>query len=239
MIAQSVHGGGGLVMNGSTMVLQGANGGGSSGLVTVNVAPNVKITTTGAGSTAILMTSTTDPILNVGAGASIIGGAGGAAVVFDSPINELNNSGSLATLDGATGMAVQSLSGDTTVKNSGTLLGKMQLAAGATNLVHNQSTGTILAGPSLDLGGGTLQNDGTLRSGGATTGATTINGSMTQSATGVLLVRFDHKAGTADAFNVTGPAQSRRRAAADDAQRLADRARHDDRWPGSSAPVPG
>lgn len=150
------------------------------------------------------MHSSTDPILNIASGVSVIGGAGGVGALFDGPINVLNNSGSLSTADGVTGLALQGRSGDMTANNSGTLFGNIQLAAGGTNVVNNLSGGTILAGPLLDLGGGTLNNAGVLQSGSSTTGATTINGSLMQSSTGSMIVRLDQAARTADSFNVTG-----------------------------------
>ncbi len=64
------------------------------------------------------------------------------------------------------------------------------------------------AGPSLNLGGaGVLQNDGTVQSGSAAIGATTIDGSVVQTATGKLIVRLAQNAGAADSFAVTGTGQ--------------------------------
>jgi uncharacterized protein with beta-barrel porin domain len=205
VVAQSVAGGGGLVMNGNTSVLQSGGGAGSSGLVTVNM--NATTTASGQGSNAVVLQSTTDPILNVAQNVLVLGGRGGSAVVFEGPTNILNNSGSLATVDGSGGLAIRTISGDTTVNNAGLILGSVRLASGASNLLHNQSGGMILAGLSLDLGGtGVLRNDGVLANGGAGVGATAINGSMTQSPSGTLVVRFDRLSGTSDAFNVTGSA---------------------------------
>ncbi|CAN0116746.1 unnamed protein product, partial [Phaeothamnion confervicola] len=204
IVAQSVHGGGGLVMNGNSMVLKSGGGSGTDGLVTVTV--NKAVAATGTGASGVVMHSSADPILNVGSSGSVLGGPGGVAALFDGPINVLNNSG---TVSGATAgdLAVQSVSGDTTVNNSGTLFGNFTLAAGGTNLVNNMGTGRILAGSSLDLGGGVLQNDGVLQNGGGSVGTVTINGSLKQSATGSLVVRLDQVNGTVDAFNVTGTAE--------------------------------
>lgn len=94
----------------------------------------------------------------------MLGGSGGSAVMFEGLTNELNNSGSVSGADGATGMTVRTVSGDTALRNSGTLQGNLKLATGANNLVYNQGAGTILAGALLDLGcSGVLQNDGGLQ----------------------------------------------------------------------------
>ena len=212
VIAQSVSNGGGLVQNGAGVIFGGggSTGGGRSGGGTdggVTVTANASITTTGSGSKAVYLYSTSDPTLNVNPGVVITGGAGGSAVVFDAPTNTLNNSGELATADGANGMVITSLSGDTAVNNGGILQGNVQLAAGANNLLHNLQGGTILAGSLLDLGGtGTLQNDGVLAS-GAVPGATRINGSLAQSASGILRLRINQATGASDSFAVSGSAQ--------------------------------
>jgi len=204
VVAQSVAGGGGLVTSGTTTVLKGAGGTGTSGLVTVHLLADV--VASGAGANAVFAQSTSDPIINVESGVSLIGGVGGAAVVFDSPINVLNNRGNVGTVDGAIGLAVQSISGDTTISNEGRMLGSFQLFAGGTNSVRNTTTGTLFAGPTLDLGGGVLQNDGILQSGGANVGAITINGSFDQSPTGSLVLRVDPANNRSDTLTITGPA---------------------------------
>ena len=147
-------------------------------------------------------------MLTVAPGAVLTGGPGGSAAIFDSPSNELDNSGTLQTFDGATGLTISSLSGDTTVSNGGLLLGSVGLAAGGNNVLHNLSGGTILAGPSLDLGGtGVLQNDGVLQIGSGAIGGTRINGSFIQSALGSLALRVDQATHAADAVSVSGAAQ--------------------------------
>ena len=134
---------------------------------------------------------------------------GGSGIVFDGPTNLLVNNGTIGTADGGTGQAVVSVSGATDVENAGTIDGSVQLAADPANLLHNLSGGTILAGPTIDLGSsGVLRNEGVLESGLSSVGATTtINGSLTEAPSGVLLVRVDEGAGQADHFHVTGSAQ--------------------------------
>lgn len=208
VVAQSVRGGGGLVVDGTKVVMQGGKNG-SSGLVRVTVSSGVSIKTEGAGAVGIKTWSSTDPIVEIAAGASVIGGAGGAALEFEGPTNELYNSGNVATVDGAAGMAVRTLSGDTTVKNSGMLLGSIHLDHTGNNLVHNLEQGTLAAGSVIDLGkGGQLRNDGLLQVGrGESTASTRITGSFQQSEGGVLGLRVDHASGSVDALNISGKAQ--------------------------------
>ncbi|OZI74495.1 autotransporter outer membrane beta-barrel domain-containing protein [Bordetella genomosp. 12] len=205
VVAQSVRGGGGLVLNGTTTQFLGGTSG-SSGLVHVVVADKVTISATGAGASAIKTMSSTDPIVDVGRGSTLIGGSGGSAVDFEGPTNQLNNRGNLANIDGAEGLAVRTLSGDTTVSNAGTLQGNVQLAQGASNLLHNLAGGVIVAGSAIDLGGGLLRNEGVLKS-GAAQGVTRISGDLRQESSGILELRVDHAGATVDTFEVSGAAQ--------------------------------
>ncbi|VCU70690.1 Autotransporter beta-domain protein [Pigmentiphaga humi] len=207
VVAQSVRGGGGLVTNGTTTVMQGGTSG-SSGLVKVNVASGVNVVATGQGAVGIKTWSSTDPIVNIASGATVVGGTGGSALEFEGPTNELNNSGSVGSIDGADGAAVRTISGDTTVNNSGALQGNIHLAKDGSNLVHNLGTGTLVAGSTLDLGDtGLLRNDGVLANGNAAGSVTRITGSLEQSASGVMDLRVDHANARIDAFEVSGSAK--------------------------------
>ncbi len=201
VIAQSIRGGGGIVLGGSTSVVQDAGGDGRSGVVYVNGRANVHVS--GAGSSAIVAMSSNDPVIDIAEGVQITGGVGGSALLLDSPISQITNAGTLSTMDGAAGRTVHSLSGDTTFTNKGTLIGSVKLAQGGTNVLHNLAGATINAGASLDLGGGTLNNAGVLANAG-TLGKVTINGSLLQSEGASLLVRLDQATGAADSFEVTG-----------------------------------
>ena len=207
VVAQSVAGGGGLVMNGNSARLISAGAGGVSGVVTVNLRSGVSIKATGAGASAIYAFSSTDPILNIEEGASVLGGAGGHAALLDSPINLINNSGTMSTMDGDAGMAIKSLSGDTTIANYGTMLGSIALKDGGTNLLHNLAGGTIQSGSSIDLGSvGHFRNDGILGNASGV-GSVLINGAFTQSATGSIQIGVDHHSGRSDTFHILGAAQ--------------------------------
>lgn len=208
VIAQSVASGGGLVMNGTSMVLKSGNSSGSAGAVTVTIAKGVSGTTSGNGSNAAYLSASMDPTLVNNR--TLTGGPGGSAVVFDAPTNEFDNDGTASTADGVTGLVVQSLSGATTIVNgaNATLLGSIKLAAGGNNLVQNLAGGTILAGPSLDLGGtGVLQNAGTLATAGTAAGTTEINGALMQTSGGSLVIKFDQHAGLVDHITIDGSAQ--------------------------------
>ncbi|GGI92260.1 hypothetical protein GCM10007973_30570 [Polymorphobacter multimanifer] len=167
----------------------------------------MSITTQAAGTSAIYAFSSTDPVLNIEEGASLTGGAGGHAALLDSPVNLITNSGSMSTMDGAAGTAIRSLSGDTTITNSGALMGSIQLHDGAANLLHNLAGGTVQSGASIDLGGtGHFINDGILAN-AAGVGSVLVNGAFTQSAAGSMRIGIDHDTGRSDSFNILGAAQ--------------------------------
>jgi outer membrane autotransporter protein len=207
VVAQSVSGGGGLVTDGTTTVMQGGKLG-HSGLVQVNVAAGVNVLATGKGAVGIKTWSSTDPIVDIAAGASVTGGAGGSAVEFEGPTNQLDNHGSVGSTDGADGMAVRTLSGDTTITNGGRMQGNVALAQGGDNLLHNVGTGTLIAGSSLDLGArGLLRNEGVLTGGRAPGAVTRIHGSLQQLAGGTMQLRMDVASSRVDSFQVSGSAR--------------------------------
>ena len=207
VIAESVGGGGGLVQNGNAYLLESNGGTGTGGAVAIYAYAN--ITANGQGAVGTYSYSTTDPTVFIAPGVSVSGGPGGIGVLFDGPINLLDNQGSVFTLDGGTGNAVQALSGVTTINNSGTLLGSIHLAPADGNVLNNLAGGTLLAGPTIDLGGNgnLLINAGTLASGASPFGQTAITGSLVQTRDGVLLVRVDTNAGRIDQFLVSGTAR--------------------------------
>ncbi|OYZ97750.1 MAG: hypothetical protein B7X99_13520, partial [Rhizobiales bacterium 17-65-6] len=207
VLGQSVSNGGGLVMNGSTMEMV-AGDTASSGKVIYNQGAGVTVKATGAGATAVYMQGSGDPIINIGAGGSVVGGAGGTAITSDGTETYITSFGSLSTVDGAEGMAIRTLTGFAQVTNGGTLTGNIALTSGAANWVTNLAGGTIAAGSTFDLGGtgNLLTNAGRLQSAADGLGAVTINGSLVQTATGVLAVRADQITGSSDTFTVSGTA---------------------------------
>lgn len=180
----------------------------ASGKVAVNLASQTAVIATGAGSVGVLMQGSADPIINIAQGARVIGGVGGVGIVSDGTENYVNNSGWIATVDGAEGMAVRTTGGYSAITNGGGLIGNLSLADGIANSVVNLSSGTLYAGSSLDLGGAQseLRNEGTLRRGANSLGATAIDGSLTQTVTGRLIVRTDQISLEADQFAVSGSA---------------------------------
>src|SRR5690606_13902760 len=154
----------------------------------------------------IFATNSDDPVVWVAEGSSVTGGEGGSAVYFDAGRNELHNSGTLSTMDGAAGLVVHSIGGDTRINNdvNGVLHGAIRLAADGNNLLHN--LGTVLAGTEIDLGDGVFRNEGILGLAEGV-GHSVLNGDLTQSETGSLMLRFDQRTGTADRLHVTGTAE--------------------------------
>ena len=206
IVAQSIAGGGGIVASG-TQTTTYKGGSGKSGDVKVNYATGVKVTASGQGAHALWGSSSTDPVVEVGEGATLVGGSGVAAMYFEGPINELHNRGHVGSADGHAGRAVQTTGGDITIHNHGVLLGNLHLTEGARNEVHNHSGASMLHGGTLNLGGtGTLRNDGTIMHGGEAGAATRIDGHLIQGDSGILALRMDHTTGVADQLHVTGNA---------------------------------
>lgn len=151
IVAQSIAGGGGIVASG-TQTTTYKGGSGKSGDVKVNYANGVKVTASGQGAHALWGSSSTDPVVEVGEGATLVGGSGVAAMYFEGPINELHNRGQVGSADGHAGRAVQTTGGDITIHNHGVLLGNLHLTEGARNEVHNHSGASMLHGGTLNLG---------------------------------------------------------------------------------------
>ena len=215
VIAQSVSGGGGLVMNGTTMELvNGANvlvNGSAliSGKAAVYVQAGGSVTASGLGGTGISAQGNGDPIITLAAGTRVTGGPSGTAIVSDGTETYITSYGTISTLDGADGRAIRTSTGFAQIVNGGSLTGNLALTPGAANSVTNLPSGTLWAGSSLDLGGAgnVLTNAGTLRSAFSSLGTTTLNGSLVQTSSGVLAIRADQLSGQSDRFLVAGDAR--------------------------------
>jgi len=130
-------------------------------------------------------------------------GSGAGVVLSGGSNNTLTNFGTVTALSG---LAVQGDTGNDTVNNSGTVTGNVVLGSGA-NAFNNMAGGLFNPGASVDLGGGSLTNAGTLSPGGVgTTQTTALTGNLTQTATGILLADINIAGATSDRFNVSGTA---------------------------------
>ena len=173
------------------------------GAVTVTSTGN--ITTPGDGASGIYAGSFGGPVTVTIRSGTVSGGSGsGAGVVLSGGSNNtLTNFGTVTALSG---LAVQGDTGNDTVNNSGTVTGNVVLGSGA-NAFNNMAGGLFNPGASVDLGGGSLTNAGTLSPGGVgTTQTTALTGNLTQTATGILLADINIAGATSDRFNVSGTA---------------------------------
>jgi outer membrane autotransporter protein len=216
VFVQSVGGGGGIIgksgdLLGLDPMFQGTAGG-------VGLAANVAITqdhdvtTTGLNSVALLAqsaggTGNGNIDVTVTAGTTITGGSGtGAGVGFlDGAINLLTNRGTITSVRQIGGFAVTGTGGNETIDNFGTMIGSVNLGAGA-NALSNKSSGLFNMGTSVYLGTGNLfTNDGTMSPGGIANVFTSgVTGNLAQSSTGVYALDLDFAANTADRINVSG-----------------------------------
>ena len=198
--AMSIGGGGGLMFYNNGLLVEGGAGRGTAGNISVSVAPNVYILTSGTGSTAIRVMQVNgrdDPVVNIAAGAVVIGGPGGTGVSISGAINYVNNNGYLGTYDGINGRSVVSDSGTTTINNSGTTVGDITLG-GSGNVVNNLSGGRMYLAHQPNIGlDGVLYNSGFLQfnpNGLSGLGSLTHTGRLVQLGGGVLGIQYDHHA---------------------------------------------
>lgn len=200
VIATSMGGGGGLVLSASSApAFYNGGGNGSAGKATINL--NASVTASGSNSNAVTaktLNGKDDPEVIVGSGAVVSGGPGGQAILLEGAINNLTNYGHVTTAQGADGLTFVALGdGVTTVTNAGYFVGSATLTGGP-NLFSNLAGGIILAGPSLNLGNGLLQNAGILRpGGGAIGGSTLISGNVEQLPSGVIQMAVRPTGGSA------------------------------------------
>ena len=227
ILAQSIGGGGGIGgtgnASGGTIAFAGSNGGaGSGGTITIDQTGNV--IASGIDSHAIFAQSVGgtgggNVIINIHGG-TISGGTGSAAGIYidGGNTNAINiSSGAIVTAqsglaiqetDGVNQSNVAQVVGNTTVNNSGSIIGSVNLGGGA-NQVNNLAGGTFVTGTTLNLGSGALVNAGRLDIGGVGNVVTTaMSGAFAQTATGtyVVDVRFG---GTSDLLTVNGIASVR------------------------------
>ena len=227
ILAQSIGGGGGFGgtgnASGGTIAFAGSNGGaGAGGAITIDQTGNVSAS--GLDSHAIFAQSVGGTgggniTINIHSGI-INGGTGSAAGIYiDGGNTNAINIASGATVTAQSGFAIQATDGvdqssvarvigNTTVNNSGSIIGNVDLGSGA-GQVNNLAGGTFATSSVLNLGSGALVNAGRLDIGGiGNVITTTLNGAFAQTTTGtyVVDVRFG---GTSDLLAVNGFANVR------------------------------
>ncbi|MFL9989304.1 hypothetical protein [Paraburkholderia sediminicola] len=228
ILAQSVGGGGGLVIDGGLIQAGTPSlfvGGGSSGSGgAVNVTTNGPVSATGLNGIGIFAQSTgpsasSNGQVGVTVSSSVIGGGGSgatyttpgsAAVVVDSVDGSVasqvtvNAGGSLTTESGTAGTSILASGGGyANVTNNGTITGSVFLNGG---LMNNNNSGTYNAGATMD---GNLVNSGTVNVGMPGTRplqTTTVTGDFTQTGSGQLGVTVDSLNRAASLLKVNGTA---------------------------------
>ncbi|MGA9330376.1 MAG: hypothetical protein WBV83_15000, partial [Bradyrhizobium sp.] len=227
ILAQSIGGGGGIGgsgdASGGTIAFAGSNGGaGSGGAITIDQTGNV--TASGMDSHAIFAQSVGglgggNITINLHGG-TISGGTGNAAGIYldGGATNAINISfGAVVTAqsgvaiqatDGVDANGVAQVIGNTTVNNSGGIVGSVDLGSGM-GQVNNLAGATFITGTTLNLGSGALVNAGRLDIGGVNNVITTaLTGAFVQTTAGTYVadVRFG---GTSDLLAVNGIANVR------------------------------
>jgi uncharacterized protein YhjY with autotransporter beta-barrel domain len=231
LFAQSIGGGGGLVNINTTdatvtnVQARGTAGGsGAGGAVTVSLVDSL-VVAAGLGSTGILAqsdgSSAGQILISLDGVSSVSGGLpdssarqdpsqqdAAAVRLLGGVANRIDNAGVIGRSD-STGIALLSDTpgGNTTLNNTGKVLGDVLLNGGAASFINNRPGGTISAPSAIQLGGGTLRNDGALHVGGTgTPGQTILTGQLVQGSSGRLVVDTNHSGGTTDQLLVVGRA---------------------------------
>lgn len=221
VIAQSIGGGGGMVISENSVIAQSGKGGGEGGAVAVNVHSSIYVngqtiepgvTVTNSSSTAYGVYAksigTSDPAVTIAQGASVVAAGGASAVVVDGLVNSITNNGyvGVSNLSTDTAIEIHGAGGVTNIVNNGTLSGQIANADGS-SISFTNAVGARMYLPSpINLGsGGVFTNAGYLQFSpqGQGIGASLNQiGTINQLSTGVLGVNFDHHGNAADLINV-------------------------------------
>ena len=209
-----------------------AGGAGGGGPVFVNVRNNDTVMATGVGSAGILAQSDGQTggriSINLAPGSKVVGGTtdpnfptgkmvgqdpeyrdAAAIRLLGGNNNVITNQGTIQTLGQYAILAYPTVYGggpaSTTVNNSGTITGDIDIGSGG--VVNNLPGGVIDTPTKLNVGGGTMNNAGTLKVGGANSvGKTVLTGNLVQSPSGALNVQIDPANKRSDLLDVTGTA---------------------------------
>ncbi|HEU5137676.1 MAG TPA: autotransporter outer membrane beta-barrel domain-containing protein [Steroidobacteraceae bacterium] len=210
LFAQSVGGGGGFV---DGAFAASAGGEGSAGAI--DLALNGDIAAMGEFSTALFAQSTGANGLGgnitatLAAGNQLLGGENGVAVYYDGgAANSFTNRGTVRTLTGLQGFAFRGGAGGDSIANHGTVIGNVDLGAGA-NGFANHVDGTFYTANTINLGAASnvLRNDGVISPGADRQAMNTrLSGSFVQSATGTSNMEINLATRQSDRISATGTA---------------------------------
>jgi uncharacterized protein with beta-barrel porin domain len=198
---------GNIIVN-NTGVLTSSGGHGISAIANaannnVTISSSANISASGANSGIRAQTTATGDIGITISGGTVIGGSTGAGISFVG--GDANTLGNAGTIGATNNMAILGTTGNETITNNATgiIIGDIDLGAGV-NAITNVAGGQIRSGTIVDLGGGTLTNQGSLRPAGVgTIGATNIVGTLTQTAAGSLDIDLNTATGTNDSIGVS------------------------------------
>ena len=170
----------------------------SFGLAAQSAAPD------GAGDIAVNILNASSATRSLIEGGS---GQGAGVLIMDGKANQLNNAGVITSVLGVDGFAIRATGGSDRVTNTGYVIGSVDLGQGA-NGFANAANAVFLSGSTVNLGAGnSLSNGGLLAPGGVNRVlSTSLNGNLTQSPEGTLLIDLDLAKVTADRINATGTA---------------------------------
>ena len=212
IIASSVAGGGGTVATGGGLMSGSAGGGGTAGTVTVALTDSASVSAEGVGSNGI-WAQTTDGAsvgdsvaITIDGTSAVTGGIQGYAVLIEGGTGDtLANAGTIT--GGTDGYAIFAVTGGLAITNTGSITGAISNPGGSGSLLNGRR-GLIASADEIDLGGGRLENRGTLAIGAAgQVDRTTLRADLTQTATGVLRADLDAEGDGIDLLRVRGAAE--------------------------------
>ena len=213
VVAQSVAGGGGLLINANGVSEFAGTGRGTAG--TVSVVNNSQISVSGAGAKGILAGNTAGnasaPPMMSARSASVTASGGATAIVLNGLVNKLQNDGTIVAANSSTDTAidVRGAGGATSILNNGVIAGRLVNSGSRIDILN--AVGARMYLPSApDLGGGTLTNSGYLQwsdMGDRSPALVNHAGSLVQTSTGILGMRLDFAAARSDLIDLTNSTQ--------------------------------
>lgn len=217
VIAQSIGGGGGIIISETGVIDKTGKGCGigaagcQGGIVTVNVnsaitvngksSPvNVAVTNGSPGAYGVYARSlgSADPDVTVAKGASIIASGGATAIAIDGLVNNVTNHGYIGVMDSKqdTAIKIRGLGGNTTITNNGVFSGSLDNIGSSVRITNSPGAKLYLANsPNLGFGGDFV-NAGYLKfSSEGLSGLPLFayRERLQQTSTGVLGINFDFK----------------------------------------------